>query len=208
MRSRSWTPRSPTRRRSRPLLTARSPRRRSGVSWPSRRACTPGWGRVQPSSRPSTRQSRSVRIEGVALTDVVGAYRDLFGVIAEAKHAQVDALNAQAFSLDEYAWVKSRFYEAAGVTVTGIDFREMAGQAADRRPEVRCRRWSRDAGAAVLGPGNRDARMRRSGRSRDIHAAADRHAGRRHPRGQQDPRGAVQGQDFHLDGLRRVRAVT
>ena len=64
----------------------------------------------------------------VALTDVVGAYRDLFGVIAEAKRAQVDALNAQAFSLEEYAWVKARFYEAAGVNVTGIDFREMAGK--------------------------------------------------------------------------------
>jgi hypothetical protein len=64
----------------------------------------------------------------VALTDLVGAYRDLFGVIAEAKRAQVDALNAQAFSLDEYGWVKSCFYEAAGVTVTGIDFREMAGK--------------------------------------------------------------------------------
>jgi len=64
----------------------------------------------------------------VALTDLVGAYKDLFGVIAEAKRAQVDALNAQAFSLDEYSWVKSRFYEAAGVNVTGIDFREMAGK--------------------------------------------------------------------------------
>jgi hypothetical protein len=64
----------------------------------------------------------------VALSDLVGAYRDLFGVIGEAKRAQVDALNAQAFSLDEYAWVKSRFYEAAGVTVTGVDFREMAGK--------------------------------------------------------------------------------
>ena len=64
----------------------------------------------------------------VGLAELVGAYRDLFGLIAEAKRAQVDALNAQAFSLDEYTWVKSRFYEAAGVTVTGIDFRELAGK--------------------------------------------------------------------------------
>lgn len=66
--------------------------------------------------------------ENVGLSDAIGAYRDLFGVIAEAKKAQVDALNAQGFSLDEYSWVKSRFYEAAGVTVTGIDFREIAGK--------------------------------------------------------------------------------
>lgn len=68
---------------------------------------------------------------GVAFTEVVGAYRDLFGIINEAKRAQVEALNAQSFSVDEYAWVKSRFYEAAGVTVTGIDFREMADKVKD-----------------------------------------------------------------------------
>jgi hypothetical protein len=66
--------------------------------------------------------------EGVGMAEAVGAYRDLFGIIAEAKKAQVEALNAQNFSVDEYTWVKSRFYEAAGVTVTGIDFREMAGK--------------------------------------------------------------------------------
>lgn len=66
--------------------------------------------------------------ENVGMAEAVGAYRDLFGVIGEAKQAQVEALNAQNFSLDEYAWVKARFYEAAGVTVTGIDFRELAGK--------------------------------------------------------------------------------
>ncbi len=60
--------------------------------------------------------------------ELVGAYRDLFGFIAEAKRAQVDALNAQQFSLAEYGWVKARFYEAAGVAMTGIDLRELAGQ--------------------------------------------------------------------------------
>ncbi len=64
----------------------------------------------------------------VALGDLVGVYQDLFGIIGEAKRSQVEALNAQAFSLDEYSWVKSRFYEAAGVAVTGVDFREMVGK--------------------------------------------------------------------------------
>lgn len=69
---------------------------------------------------------RSGEAPGVA--EAVGAWRDLLGIIAEAKHAQVDALNAQQFSLAEYRWVQARFYEAAGVAITGIDFREMAGQ--------------------------------------------------------------------------------
>ncbi|AMY09942.1 hypothetical protein LuPra_03169 [Luteitalea pratensis] len=86
----------------------------------------------------------------VALTELVGAYRDLFGVIAEAKRAQVDALNAQAFSLDEYAWVKFRFYEAAGVTVTGIDFREMAGKVKSGDLQA-LQDMVKDAGTAVAG---------------------------------------------------------
>lgn len=66
--------------------------------------------------------------ENIGMAEAIGAYRDLFGIIGEAKKAQVDALNAQGFSVDEYTWVKTRFYEAAGVSVTGIDFRELAGK--------------------------------------------------------------------------------
>jgi hypothetical protein len=33
--------------------------------------------------------------EGIGMAEAVGAYRDLFGIIAEAKKAQVEALNAQ-----------------------------------------------------------------------------------------------------------------
>ncbi|MGI8672036.1 MAG: hypothetical protein ACR2LU_05465 [Luteitalea sp.] len=65
------------------------------------------------------------------IAEVVGAYRDVFGLIAEAKRAQVDALNAQQFSLEEYAWVRTRVYEAAGVAITGIDFREMTEKLKD-----------------------------------------------------------------------------
>jgi hypothetical protein len=68
------------------------------------------------------------REQPTSITEVVSAYKDLFGIIAEAKRAQVDGLNAQRFSIDEYTWVKHRFYEAGGVALTGIDFREIAGQ--------------------------------------------------------------------------------
>ncbi|HTV01700.1 MAG TPA: hypothetical protein VMF13_14230 [Luteitalea sp.] len=73
-------------------------------------------------------KAMSEREQPGSITEVVGAYRDLFGIIAEAKRAQVDALNAQRFSVDEYGWVKHRFYEAAGVALTGVDFRELAEQ--------------------------------------------------------------------------------
>jgi hypothetical protein len=59
------------------------------------------------------------------LTEAVGAYRDLFALIAEARSAQVSALNAQNFSLDEYRWVRLRVFEAAGLSVSGVDLSEL-----------------------------------------------------------------------------------
>lgn len=67
--------------------------------------------------------------EAASLTTVVGAYRDLFQLVLDAKEAQVAGLNAQNFSMDEYQWVRTRVYEAAGVQVTGIDLRELAESA-------------------------------------------------------------------------------
>lgn len=64
-----------------------------------------------------------------SLSTIAGAYRDFFGLIVDAKQAQVDALNAQNFSNEEYAWVKARVFEAAGVQVTGLDLRELAQKA-------------------------------------------------------------------------------
>ncbi len=64
----------------------------------------------------------------VRLTEAVGAYRDLFGLIAEARRTQVDALNAQNFSEEEYRWVRLRVFEAAGVSVTGVDLNELVEQ--------------------------------------------------------------------------------
>lgn len=68
------------------------------------------------------------RAEGqrsVQLTEAVGAYRDLFSLITAARQAQVDALNAQQFSADEYRWVRARVFEAAGLDVTGVDLGEI-----------------------------------------------------------------------------------
>jgi hypothetical protein len=61
----------------------------------------------------------------VRLTEMVGAYQDLFGIITDARRAQVDALNAQQFSKDEYAWVRLRVYEAAGLQFIGVDLNDI-----------------------------------------------------------------------------------
>jgi hypothetical protein len=50
---------------------------------------------------------------------------DLMKFILEGKGAQVDALNQQHFSLDEYYWVRERVYAAAGMNIMEISLRNM-----------------------------------------------------------------------------------
>lgn len=59
--------------------------------------------------------------------EMFSALGELAGVVTEARRAQVNALNQEGFSSSEYAWVKSRVYQAAGVELSGaIDFEKMA----------------------------------------------------------------------------------
>lgn len=43
-------------------------------------------------------------------TEMMQAYGDLFGLLREAKQAQVDALNAHGLSLAEYRWTREQAY--------------------------------------------------------------------------------------------------
>ncbi len=56
-----------------------------------------------------------------SFTEAMGALKDLVGVFVLAKRAQVDALNKAKFSLDEYSWVRSRVYTAAGLPFSQMD---------------------------------------------------------------------------------------
>lgn len=59
--------------------------------------------------------------------EMFSALGELAGVVTDARRAQVDALNQEGFSSAEYAWVKSRVYQAAGVELSGaIDFQKIA----------------------------------------------------------------------------------
>ncbi len=60
------------------------------------------------------------------IRQLVNAYSDLFGLIREAKEAQVEALNDQDFSLSEYAWVKDEVLSAAGYTMSGFSLAAIA----------------------------------------------------------------------------------
>jgi hypothetical protein len=57
----------------------------------------------------------------VDLPQILSAYRDLASSYMAAKRAQVDALNAQGFSVDEYRWVRQQVYQAVGLPYLDID---------------------------------------------------------------------------------------
>jgi len=64
-----------------------------------------------------------------SLTEAMGALKDLAGVFVVAKRAQVAALNKAGFSLEEYSWVRSRVYNAAGLPMSEMDLTRIANAA-------------------------------------------------------------------------------
>ncbi len=62
-----------------------------------------------------------------SFTELMSALSELARVFVDARRLQVEALNQQEFSPSEYSWVRSRFYQAAGVEVTSsFDFEKIA----------------------------------------------------------------------------------
>ncbi len=55
------------------------------------------------------------------IRELAAAFRDLAELAHAVKRDQVDALNDQAFSVAEYQWVKTRFYEAYGVGIIAVN---------------------------------------------------------------------------------------
>ena len=50
----------------------------------------------------------------------MGGLRDLAGVFLDARRFQVDALNKESFSQQEYSWVRARVFEAAGMEAASM----------------------------------------------------------------------------------------
>lgn len=58
--------------------------------------------------------------------EIMRAWSDVTGILVEATEAQVDALNEQDFSLEEYRWVRARVLEAVGFAAAGYDLTDLA----------------------------------------------------------------------------------
>src|SRR5690625_4032186 len=63
------------------------------------------------------------------ISDLTGAYSDLIQMYSNAKEFQVNALNDQGFSLEEYRYVQLSFYQALGVELFSFDIDQIAAAA-------------------------------------------------------------------------------
>lgn len=100
------------------------------------------WSEIQKKSEQL--QARAKGRQDTNLADFTAVFSDLMSLWVDARKAQVRALNVQKFSDAEYAWVRRRIYEAAGVHLAGgIDMskieelaRNTSGQSSLTLPEM------------------------------------------------------------------------
>jgi len=72
-------------------------------------------------------------------SEAIAAMTGMMKLIVEGKSAQVDALNEQRFSLEEYAWVRGQVYRAAGMNIAELSVKnlpELAQEGASVTREV------------------------------------------------------------------------
>jgi hypothetical protein len=55
--------------------------------------------------------------EQPSVIEVLSGLKDLTGLIIDAKRVQIEALNQQRFSLEEYAWTRKTVYAAMGIAL-------------------------------------------------------------------------------------------
>ncbi len=79
-----------------------------------------------------------------SLVAAMASLRDLVDFFVEGKRAQVDALNALGFSLDEYEWVREQVFAAAGVVLTEIDLSALRNVGEGGMPDLEPRRSTPD----------------------------------------------------------------
>lgn len=83
--------------------------------------------------------------------EITGAYKDVAGLILDAKRAQVEALNQNNFSVAEYDWTRQRIYEAAGIPINA-DFEKILKSIAEGTASDQENRPPAATGTAPLVP--------------------------------------------------------
>lgn len=77
-------------------------------------------------------EALEARSDILAVRDLAVTYAELARLIVRAKEVQVEALNAERFSLGEYAWVRTQVLSAAGLATYQVDLAGIADASQDR----------------------------------------------------------------------------
>jgi hypothetical protein len=87
------------------------------------------WGQIEKKSA-EIRAKADANRQDWTLAEFTSVFTDIGGIYLAGRKAQVNALNIQRFSEEEYEWVRMRVYEAAGVELAGgIDLSKIEGLA-------------------------------------------------------------------------------
>jgi hypothetical protein len=70
------------------------------------------------------------------ITDLVSVWTDLKEAFIKLKEVQVAALNRENLSLEEYRWIRARFWEARGVGFVAVNLERIAEAVEERNPEL------------------------------------------------------------------------
>ena len=76
------------------------------------------WKEIEARSAEIRRKTEADHRE-LNFTELTSVFSDLANIYVEARRVQVNALNIHKFSDAEYAWVRRRVYEAAGMEIAG-----------------------------------------------------------------------------------------
>ena len=76
------------------------------------------WAEIEKKSA-DLKAKASANRQDWTLAEFTSVFSEIGNIWLEARKSQVNALNVQRFSEDEYQWVRMRVYEAAGVELTG-----------------------------------------------------------------------------------------
>ncbi|MEZ5285639.1 MAG: hypothetical protein R2712_12705 [Vicinamibacterales bacterium] len=73
----------------------------------------------------------------LSLSEIGTMLSDFGSLLVDARRAHVDALNTEGFSRDEYSWVRTRVYEAAGIELAeGVNWGELESMVRDRAAQA------------------------------------------------------------------------
>ncbi len=70
------------------------------------------------------------------IAELATFWKDFSDTLLKVKQVQVDAMNQEKFSLDEYGWVRGQFYEALGTNFVSLNLEKLSEALQQQNPDL------------------------------------------------------------------------